>query len=97
MLKKLSFKGKRWVLFSTGTTILAGILARSTIEKSWKLATKKPPPVNPASPKVDWLEAISWTAATGIGVSLGRLAARRGAAAAWKRTTGRRPPLRRQQ
>jgi len=95
MFKKLSFKGKRWALFSTGAAILAGILARSTIQKSWELATKKPPPVNPASPKVGWAEAISWTAATGVGVSLGRLAARRGAAAAWKRTTGRRPPLRR--
>ena len=95
MFKKKPTRRKRWALFSTGAAILAGILARSTLKGGWKLITKKAPPANPASPKIGWTEAISWTAATGVGVSLGRLAAKRGAAAAWKRTTGRRPPLRR--
>jgi hypothetical protein len=36
IFKKLSFKGKRWALFSTGAAILTGILARSTMKKSLK-------------------------------------------------------------
>jgi len=35
---------------------------------------------------------VVWTALTGVLVSVAQLAARRGAAAGWKRVTGRRPP-----
>lgn len=79
-------------LVLAGTTVLASMLMRKLLEKGWKSVRKKEPPKNPESSEVDWSEAIAWTVATGVTVGMGRLMARRLAAAGWKALTGREAP-----
>ena len=62
------------------------------IEGGWRMARDEEPPIDPESPATSWGKAVAWTALTGILVSVAQMAARRGAAVAWQRTTGRRPP-----
>ncbi|GMA87264.1 hypothetical protein GCM10025868_25140 [Angustibacter aerolatus] len=52
-------------LLGTGGAIAAGIGARKVLNTGWEKATGNPPPVNPASPNVQVLEAVAWAAVSG--------------------------------
>ena len=44
---------KAWTIFSLVTALGAAAVARKTLDSSWKVATGKKPPQNPADPDVD--------------------------------------------
>jgi hypothetical protein len=88
-------KRRRWALVAGVSGALAAQAAERVLASSWRLATRKDPPKDPAYSDVDWKSAIIWTAAAGSAVALARLASRHGASVAWKRVTGTRPPRRR--
>lgn len=71
----------------------AGAAMSGLIEGGWRALRDEEPPIDPDSP-TSWGKAVAWTALTGVLVSVAQLAARRGAAVAWKRATGRKPPRR---
>ena len=73
--------------------MLGGAMVRKGLEGAWKLAMHDDPPLDPSSREVAWREAILWTVASGVVIGLGRLIARRGAAAGWERLTGEAPPF----
>lgn len=73
---------------STVSAIGAGIATRSIIKKLWTKRTGTEPPADPADPSVGWQEALSWAAAAGVAVGVGRVVGRRVAADVWERTTG---------
>lgn len=81
-----------WLACASGAAMLGGALVRQGLNQTWKMVKHADPPVDAASPDVEWRDAIAWTVATGVVVGLGRLFARRGAAAGWKRLTGETPP-----
>lgn len=81
-----------WLAVATGTTALAGIAVNKGLDRAWRLATDEDPPEDPGARDVAWRDAILWTVATGVVISLGRLLARRGAAAGWEAFTGKEPP-----
>lgn len=81
-----------WSLFAAGAAAAAAVIAHGVLEKSWKQVRQKDPPLNPAAPHVTWTEALSWGAVAGIVAGLSRVAARRGAVAAWSRLFGSLPP-----
>jgi hypothetical protein len=81
-----------WSLFAGGVAALGTILAHKVLESAWKRIRQKDPPLNPAAPTVTWSEALTWGAAAGIVAGISRVAARRGAVAAWSRFFGRMPP-----
>lgn len=87
-------KRRRWVLFAGLSGALAAQAAERALTSSWRLATRKDPPKDPAYADVDWKSALVWTAAAGSAVALARLVSRYGAGVAWKRATGTRPPRR---
>ena len=55
----------------------ATLLARNALQAGWEQAFKRQAPKNPASPEVNWKEALVWGAASGAMVGLARIASRR--------------------
>lgn len=90
--KKAKTPRVQYLLLTTGAAFLAERLARTAITQGWRAALREDPPRNPERLDVSWSAALGWTAITGVAIALAGLAARRGAAAGWKRYTGRRVP-----
>lgn len=80
-----------WNLVALASAALAGIAVRNLLEGGWELVKHDEPPENPAARSVDWGEALAWTVASGVAVGVGRLLAKRGAAAGWKKVKGHYP------
>jgi len=83
-----------WMLVGAGSAMAAGAAMSGLIEGGWRVMRDEEPPIDPDAPATSWGKAVAWTALTGVLVSVAQLAARRGAAVAWQRTTGRKPPRR---
>lgn len=83
---------KVWSAFSLAAALGAAAVARKTLDKSWKVATGKKPPENPADPDVEIWEAVSWAVVTGAFIALARMLAQRKAASYYTRSTGHLPP-----
>lgn len=81
-----------WKLIGYGFAVPTGIVIRKALDKVWMASRKSPPPKNPAAPGTDWLEALTWAAASGVAIALGRLIASRGAAGTYRALTGKLPP-----
>jgi len=83
---------KIWGVFSLVAALLAATGARKALTTSWKAATGKPPPANPASPDVEMREALVWAAVSGTIIAVARMLATRRAAHYYERSTGHLPP-----
>ena len=83
---------KVWGVFSLVAALLAATGARKALTTSWKAATGKPPPANPASPDVEMREALVWAAVSGTIIAVARMLATRRAAHYSERSTGHLPP-----
>jgi hypothetical protein len=83
---------KVWTVFSLAAALGAAAVARKALDKSWRVATGKQPPENPADPDVDIWEAVAWATVTGAFVALARMYAQRRAASYYARSTGHLPP-----
>jgi hypothetical protein len=83
---------KAWSLMSLVAALLGATVARKGLTASWRAATGKNPPANPADPDVDLWEAVLWAAASGTLVQLARMLATRRAAGYYKKSTGHQPP-----
>lgn len=81
-----------WKLWSTLAGVGAGVATRMLLQKAWTSRTGQEPPANPADPQVTWPQALTWSAALGVGVGVARTVAARGAARAWSEATGELPP-----
>ena len=70
---------KSLVLVAVGILVpmIAARGARAVTGKGYSLLTSEDPPRNPASPEVEWKDAIVWTIVSGIVGGLARLAVRR--------------------
>ena len=53
---------KVWTLFSLAAALAAAAVAKKSLNTSWRAATGKNPPENPADPDVDVWEAVLWAA-----------------------------------
>ncbi|HET8560911.1 MAG TPA: DUF4235 domain-containing protein [Marmoricola sp.] len=83
---------KTWTVFSLVAALLGAAVAKQVLNTSWKAATGKQPPANPADPDVDVWEAVAWAAASGTFVAIARMLASRRAARYYARSTGTLPP-----
>jgi hypothetical protein len=83
---------KIWTVFSLISALGAAALAKKGLDKSWRVATGKQPPENPADPDVEIWEAVGWAIASGVAVGLARMLAQRKAASYYTRSTGHLPP-----
>lgn len=87
-----SDSSKVWSMFALGSTIVAGIAARKAMTTSWKVATGKEPPSNPADPDVSIGEALAWATLSGVAIGVLRMLASRKAANYYRKSTGHLPP-----
>lgn len=83
---------KVWSLMALGATVTAGVAARKAMTTSWKVATGKEPPQNPADPDVSMGEAVAWAVVSGVAIGVFRMLASRKAADYYRRSTGHLPP-----
>ncbi|HWM73532.1 MAG TPA: DUF4235 domain-containing protein [Nocardioides sp.] len=83
---------KVWSVFSLVSALGAAALARKAVDTTWKAATGKKPPENPADPDVRIGEAVAWAVLTGALVALARMFAQRRAAGYYAKSTGKLPP-----
>jgi hypothetical protein len=83
---------KVWTVFSLVAALAAAAIAKKTLNSSWRAATGKNPPENPADPDVDVWEAVMWAAVSGTVIGLARMLAQRKAAGYYKRSKGELPP-----
>ena len=81
-----------WKAVGITSGLIAARTSKKVLDTTWKKTKGGEPPRNPAAPGTSWGEALSWAVATGAGVAVARLLAMRGAAKAWKKTTGSLPP-----
>ena len=81
-----------WTAFSLVAALGAAALRARLLDQSWKAATGKKPPENPADPDVDICEAVVWAALSGAMVALARMLAQRRAASYYTKSTGHLPP-----
>jgi len=87
-----SDSSKLWTVFSLVSALAAAAAARKGLNTSWKVATGKKPPENPADPDVDIWEAVAWATLSGVAIGVARMLAQRKAASYYTRSTGHLPP-----
>ena len=80
-----------WSVMGLASTVAATLVARKAIVTTWKVATGKQPPENPAHPDVSLAEAMAWATVSGMAVGLARMFAARKAADYYRRSTGHLP------
>ncbi|GAB3039230.1 hypothetical protein GCM10011376_33510 [Nocardioides flavus (ex Wang et al. 2016)] len=83
---------KVYSAFSLAAAIGAAAVAKKGLNSSWRAATGKNPPANPADPDVGLSEAIMWAALSGTLIGVARMLATRRAAHYYARSTGHLPP-----
>ena len=87
-----SESSKVWSVFSLVAALGAAAMAKKGLNTSWRAATGKNPPANPADPDVDIWEAVAWAVVSGTLVALARMLATRKAASYYAKSTGHLPP-----
>ncbi|WP_372729939.1 DUF4235 domain-containing protein [Nocardioides sp.] len=83
---------KVWTVFSLAAAVGAAAMTKKTLNTSWRAATGKNPPANPADPDVDVWEAVAWATLSGSAIGLARMFAARKAATYYAKSTGHLPP-----
>ncbi|HEU4566434.1 MAG TPA: DUF4235 domain-containing protein [Marmoricola sp.] len=83
---------RTWTVFSLVAALLGATVAKRAVNTTWRAATGKQPPANPADPDVDVWEAVAWAAVSGTIVAIARMLASRRAAHYYARSTGQLPP-----
>lgn len=86
-----SDSSKVWSIFSLASALGAAAIAKKGLNASWRAATGKNPPANPADPDVGIWEAVAWATLSGTLIGLARMLAARRAANYYARSTGHLP------
>lgn len=92
MASKDGSSSKTYSAFSLVAAIAAASVAKKGLNTSWRAATGKNPPANPADPDVGLAEAVMWAAISGTMIGVARMLATRRAANYYTRSTGHLPP-----
>ena len=78
-------------LIGIATGVVMRKVSMSVLDKVWRKTKRTEPPSDPASPGTPWGEALTWAAASGVAVGVGRLVATKGVATAKLKLTGEAP------
>jgi hypothetical protein len=93
MAKNSSSEGSKiWSVMSLVSVLGAAAVTKKALNTSWKAATGKNPPANPADPDVDVREAVAWAVVSGALIGVARMFAARRAAGYFAKSTGHLPP-----
>ena len=78
-------------LIGIATGVVMRKVSMTVLDKVWRKTKRTEPPADPASPGTPWGEALTWAAASGVAVGVGRLVATKGVATAKLKLTGEAP------
>ncbi len=78
-------------LIGIATGVVMRKVSMTVLDKVWRKTKRTEPPADPASPGTPWGEALTWAAASGVAVGVGRLVATKGVATAKFKLTGEIP------
>lgn len=92
MASQENSSSKFYTAFSLVAAIGAAAVAKKALNTSWRAATGKNPPANPADPDVGLAEAVMWAAVSGTLIGVARMLATRRAATYYAKSTGHLPP-----
>lgn len=92
MASQESSSSKFYSAFSLVAAIAAASVAKKGLNASWRAATGKNPPANPADPDVGMAEAVMFAAVSGTLIGVARMLATRRAAGYYAKSTGHLPP-----
>lgn len=87
----MNLSAKNWGFISKALMGASGIVAVRLVQAGWRKLHKEDPPLNPASPKVSWSEAIVLTTASAVIGGIIKLGMSRGLAAVWLKKGGELP------
>ncbi len=87
----MNLSATNWNVVSKALMGASGMLAVKLVQTGWRKLQKEEPPLNPASPRVKWKEAIILTTATGVIGGVIKLALSRGLASVWLKNGGKLP------
>jgi hypothetical protein len=82
----------KWTLWVGAAGALASLAARRMLDLGWVRVAGRSPRDDPSLARTSAAEAIGWSVAAAGVAGIARLLARRGAAAAWRRTLSSGPP-----
>ncbi len=82
--------GKTENLLAYAAALGATLIARNALQAGWRTTLDRDPPKNPASPEVDWKDALLWGAVSGALVGIVRIASRRASSSAYNSYLARR-------
>jgi hypothetical protein len=89
---KKADSSKVWTVFSLVAALGGAAVAKKALDTTWRMATGKKPPANPADPDVDMWEAATWAVASGAFIAIATMLATRRAAGYYVKSTGHLPP-----
>ena len=81
-----------YTAFSLVAALAAAAVAKKALNTSWRAATGKNPPANPADPDVSIGEAVMWATVSGTLIGVARMLAARRTAHYYAKSTGHLPP-----
>lgn len=90
--EKSKDSSKAWSALALVATMGSTIVAKKAMNVTWKQATGRKPPANPADPDVSMREAVAWAAFSGTFVAVAKMLATRRAANYYRNSTGHLPP-----
>jgi hypothetical protein len=76
-------------LVGAGSAMIASTVVDQALDAAWRRLRDDEPPRDPSMPGFSWPVALLWTIGSATAVGVAQLAARRGAAAGWKKTVGK--------
>jgi len=85
-------RGLAWRAVGGLSGLAAGMISRMLVGAVWRRLKGAEPPGTPVSPRIGWSDALTWAISSGIAIAVARVVGQRGAAEAWKATTGSYPP-----
>lgn len=80
-----------WNVYSGVLGALATLIAQKLITKAWTVATGEEPP-DPNDPETPGFQAITWAAASGLGIGVTQIMLNRYVQRRWSHNMGHRAP-----
>lgn len=82
-----------WRIVGAGSALLAAQLVRTVLDRGYESVRGSEPPAKPWMKGTRMRNALLWTATTAVAISVAEILAEYAASTAWKKQTGRRPPV----
>lgn len=92
-MKKSVQRKLLWQIVGAGSALVAAQLVRTALDKGYETARGSEPPHKPWMKGNRLRNTLLWTATTAIAISMAEVLAEYAASQAWRKKTGKLPPV----